>query len=158
MDQKLQTRATVNLTRPDIEKIPQISSPQKGKNLIFAPLVASTPDASFADITADEPTIVGILNRKVLSPMKPAHAPAKTRIVIKCRHVAPRAKAKTGPPLSPTKQSETPENWQTNPACTQHGRKTHDTTLKEASTGATTLSEQKGRNTTQNSSKSPPFY
>ncbi|VDP92053.1 unnamed protein product [Echinostoma caproni] len=70
-------RATVNLTQLDIEKIPQISSLQKDKNLSFAPLVASTPDVSFTDITVYKPTIVGILNRKVLSPMKPAHAPAR---------------------------------------------------------------------------------
>ncbi|VDP71392.1 unnamed protein product [Echinostoma caproni] len=77
IDEKLQMRATVNLTRLDIERVPQIFSPKKNKNLRFATLVASTPNASFVDITTDEPTIIGILKRKSLSSMKLAHAPAK---------------------------------------------------------------------------------
>ncbi|VDP93077.1 unnamed protein product [Echinostoma caproni] len=77
IDEKLKMRTTVNLTRLDIEEAPHIFSLKKDKNLRFAPLVASTPDASFADITTDDPTIVGILNRKLLSPMKPLHAPVK---------------------------------------------------------------------------------
>ncbi|VDP92059.1 unnamed protein product [Echinostoma caproni] len=77
IDEQVQMRNAVSLTRLDIEKVPQISSPKKDKNLCFAQLVASTPDASFADITTDEPTIVVILNRNLLSPMKPSHAPAK---------------------------------------------------------------------------------
>ncbi|VDP91486.1 unnamed protein product [Echinostoma caproni] len=76
IDKKLQMRATVNLTRLDIENVPQIYL-KKDKNLRFAPLVASSPEASFADITRNGPTIAGVFNRKLLSPIKPSHAPAK---------------------------------------------------------------------------------
>ncbi|VDP90559.1 unnamed protein product [Echinostoma caproni] len=91
IDEKLKMRTAVNLTRLQSDEIPHISPPKRVNNLSFAPLVASTPDASFTDTTSDEPTIVGILNRKVSSAMKLFHAPAKLKVPTKVPNFRPPA-------------------------------------------------------------------
>ncbi|VDP95056.1 unnamed protein product [Echinostoma caproni] len=82
MDEKLKMRTAVNLTRLQIDEAPHISAPKQVKNLSFIPLVASTPDASFADTTSDDSTIVGIINYEAFprsskgqSPNQGAHFP-----------------------------------------------------------------------------------
>ncbi|VDP93842.1 unnamed protein product [Echinostoma caproni] len=76
LDEKLQMRTAVNVKRLQTEKVSKLSSPKNSTNMSFAPLVASTP-GSIIDISTEKPTIVGILNSKLLSHMKPSHAPEK---------------------------------------------------------------------------------